>query len=80
MSIIDKILKFLRLREHDVEDIVSDFQKKVHKLAAKADSLYLEFSEHEVELALLRQKADDKKAASERASQIAQRINTLING
>lgn len=80
MNIIDKILKFLRLREHDVEDIVADFQSKVHKLAAKADSLFLECAEHEVELALLRKKADDKKAASEKADAIAKRIHALING
>lgn len=79
-TIWDKILKFLRLREHDVEDIVSNFTKTAKRLADKADALYLEHAEHETEAALLRLKSIDKKAASEKAGEIARKISALVNG
>jgi hypothetical protein len=77
--VIKSILKFFRIIEHDIEDIIGDFVKTAERLAKKADSLYLEGVEKAEEAEHLVAQSKAAHLASEKAGQIASNIRNLIN-
>lgn len=77
-SIWNSILKFLRLAEHDIEDIVKRFERDVNRLAKRADSHYLAYSEKTQQAERLRLQAKSELQQSERATQIARNISNIF--